>query len=313
MRFGERPRAWSWTPRPRTAPTSCRWASPRASPSGCGSTAPPWSGCWRCRSARWSACFSRIASSLIKGAPSLRRAHLDQLVAALWPARVATRRAYAQSLAQRNALIARIRSGAGSRNSLHSWDAQLARHGLGAHERPPRPRSTPVAASLCAAGAPISASAATRAALPAALQGRDAEELVAELRERIDGDLERGFTGHGPASRRSRGHARGTRAARLRLPGPAAARPAGAAAGRARRRWPRIASSPPLLLLDDVMSELDRQRRARLSTCCARRGPVGDHGHGSRAGAREPTSRASCASRSPTATVRRAEAMAEAR
>ena len=43
---------------------------------------------------------------LIKGAPSLRRAHLDQLVAALWPARVATRRAYAQSLAQRNALIA---------------------------------------------------------------------------------------------------------------------------------------------------------------------------------------------------------------
>ena len=67
---------------------------------------------------------------LIKGAPSLRRAHLDQLVAGLWPARVATRRTYHQSLAQRNALIARIRSGAGSRNSLHSWDAQLARHGL---------------------------------------------------------------------------------------------------------------------------------------------------------------------------------------
>ena len=60
---------------------------------------------------------------LIKGAPSLRRAHLDQLVAGLWPARVATRRAYHQSLAQRNALIARIRSGAGSRNSL----AQLGR------------------------------------------------------------------------------------------------------------------------------------------------------------------------------------------
>ena len=49
---------------------------------------------------------------LVKGAPALRRAHLDQFVAALWPARVATRRAYAQTLAQRNALIARIRSGA---------------------------------------------------------------------------------------------------------------------------------------------------------------------------------------------------------
>ena len=43
---------------------------------------------------------------------------------------MANRRAYAQSLAQRNALIARIRSGAGSRNSLHSWDAQLSRRGV---------------------------------------------------------------------------------------------------------------------------------------------------------------------------------------
>src|SRR4051812_46281785 len=47
---------------------------------------------------------------LVKGAPSLRRAHLDQFVAALWPARTASRRAYAQALAQRNALISRIRS-----------------------------------------------------------------------------------------------------------------------------------------------------------------------------------------------------------
>src|SRR5437588_8181368 len=41
---------------------------------------------------------------LIKGAPSLRRAHLDRFVAALWPARAGTRSAYAQALAQRNAL-----------------------------------------------------------------------------------------------------------------------------------------------------------------------------------------------------------------
>ena len=59
---------------------------------------------------------------LIKGAPSLRRAHLDQFVAALWPARVQTRRVYAQALAQRNALISRIRSGSGSRQTLASGD-----------------------------------------------------------------------------------------------------------------------------------------------------------------------------------------------
>src|SRR5205085_10451439 len=67
---------------------------------------------------------------LVKGPPSLRRAHLDQFVAALWPARAATRRAYGQALAQRNALIARIRSGRGSAAALPSWDMQLARHGI---------------------------------------------------------------------------------------------------------------------------------------------------------------------------------------
>src|SRR3954470_21131000 len=40
---------------------------------------------------------------LVLGAPALRRSHLDQVVAALWPSRAATRRAYSAALAQRNA------------------------------------------------------------------------------------------------------------------------------------------------------------------------------------------------------------------
>ena len=75
---------------------------------------------------------------LVKGVPALRRAHLDQFVAALWPARAATRRAYAQALAQRNALIARLRAGIGSRATLDAWDLQLARGRAGADGRPPR-------------------------------------------------------------------------------------------------------------------------------------------------------------------------------
>src|SRR3954449_6202114 len=67
---------------------------------------------------------------LIKGAPALRRAHLDQLVAAAWPSRSQTRRAYTQALAQRNALLARVRAGRASRASLPAWDAELARHGI---------------------------------------------------------------------------------------------------------------------------------------------------------------------------------------
>src|ERR671916_1444122 len=58
---------------------------------------------------------------LIKGPPALRRSHVDQVIAASWPARSATRRAYARALAQRNALLAAIRSGRATRDSLGAW------------------------------------------------------------------------------------------------------------------------------------------------------------------------------------------------
>src|SRR5919198_3194165 len=67
---------------------------------------------------------------LVKGAPALRRAHLDQVIAALWPARAATRREYAAALQQRNALLVAVRAGRASRGSLPAWDAALARHGV---------------------------------------------------------------------------------------------------------------------------------------------------------------------------------------
>ncbi|MGZ4272211.1 MAG: DNA replication/repair protein RecF [Solirubrobacteraceae bacterium] len=199
---------------------------------------------------------------LIKGAPSLRRAHLDQLVGALWPARVATRRAYAQSLAQRNALIARIRSGAGSRNSLYSWDAQLARHGIAlmADRRAAVEDVTEPFARWCADlgldGEPaLRYRPRSKASTP--------EDLAAELRERIDGDVERGFTGHGPhrddviVTREGRG---------LRAYGSQGQQRLGLLALLLAERDALAAhrESPPLLLLDDVMSELDRQRRRAL-------------------------------------------------
>src|SRR4051812_30321162 len=67
---------------------------------------------------------------LVLGAPALRRAHLDQVVVALWPARAGTRQAYSAALAQRNALLASTRAGRASRASLPAWDAELARHGI---------------------------------------------------------------------------------------------------------------------------------------------------------------------------------------
>ena len=67
---------------------------------------------------------------LLKGPPAVRRAHLDQVVTALWPARAADRRAYSRVLAQRNALIGGIRAGRSSRATLSTWDRELARHAL---------------------------------------------------------------------------------------------------------------------------------------------------------------------------------------
>lgn len=199
---------------------------------------------------------------LIKGAPALRRAHLDQFVGAMWPARVATRRAYAQSLAQRNALISRIRGGAGNRNSLHTWDAQLAHHGI---------------ALMADRGAAVEALAGAfdRWCEDLGLSGdpsvtyrprsraATAEELAAELRERIDGDLERGFTGHGPhrddvvilregREIRAYGSQGQQRLALLAV----------LLAERDALALHRVQA--PLLLLDDVMSELDRTRRRAL-------------------------------------------------
>jgi DNA replication and repair protein RecF len=67
---------------------------------------------------------------LITGAPALRRAHIDQVVAALYPGRAGTRRAYGAALGQRNALVAAIRAGRARRDSIPAWDAELSRHGI---------------------------------------------------------------------------------------------------------------------------------------------------------------------------------------
>jgi DNA replication and repair protein RecF len=199
---------------------------------------------------------------LILGAPALRRAHVDQVVAALWPARAATRREYSSALQQRNALIAAVRAGRGSRGSLPAWDATLARHGIALmrdREEVVERLSERFAAHAGALGLEGTAELAYRPRSRAAT----ADELAAELAERTDGDLERGFTGHGPhrddlSLRRDGRELRsyGSRGqVRLGLLALLLAEREELAAERA---------AAPLLLLDDVMSELDASRRGRL-------------------------------------------------
>ncbi|HEX8715305.1 MAG TPA: DNA replication and repair protein RecF, partial [Solirubrobacteraceae bacterium] len=134
---------------------------------------------------------------LLKGAPRVRRAHLDQVVAAIWPLRAGDRREYSRVLAQRNALLARIRSGRASDATLAAWDRELAAvalavrdHRAAASELLAQPFHERAAQLGLAGDAALAYRPRTRAA--------DVEELVAELAARRQSDLERGFSGHGP-------------------------------------------------------------------------------------------------------------------
>ncbi|HEV3130035.1 MAG TPA: DNA replication and repair protein RecF [Solirubrobacteraceae bacterium] len=199
---------------------------------------------------------------LIKGPPALRRGHVDQLVAALWPSRVQTRRAYAQALAQRNALIGRIRSGLSSESSLLGWDAQLAGHAV--RLMGDRDQAVAAVAERCRR---ISLELGLQAELLVSYRRRSRaatpEEFAAELRERSAQDVERGFCTHGPH--------------RDELTTRLADRELRAFGSQGQQRVSLLAlllaerdaiaaqrDAPPLMLLDDVLSELDPVRRRAL-------------------------------------------------
>jgi DNA replication and repair protein RecF len=207
---------------------------------------------------------------LVVGAPALRRSHLDQVVAALWPGRAGTRRSYSAALAQRNALLASIRAGRASRASLPAWDAELARHGIAlmADRTATVERLRPRFAAH-AGGVGLEGEVELR--YKPRSQAQDAAALAAELAERVDSDLERGFTGHGPhrddlAFRRE--------GRELRAYGSRGQQRLGLLALLLAEREELAAErgSAPLLLLDDVMSELDATRRERLAALLRRDG-----------------------------------------
>jgi DNA replication and repair protein RecF len=202
--------------------------------------------------------------ALVKGPPSVRRAHLDRLVEALWPARAESRRRYGRALAQRNALLGRIRAGSAPADSLDAWDAELAAAGCDLAEA--RRHAIEVlgpefVASASELGLPGDASLhyAPRA------DATTPEELEAQLAERRAGDLARGFTGHGPHLDEIHLEARGRALRRYGSQGEQ--RTALLALLFAERRALLEArKAPPLMLLDDVMSELDPDRRALLAS-----------------------------------------------
>jgi DNA replication and repair protein RecF len=206
------------------------------------------------------AVFSPDRLTLVKGPPAERRAHLDRYVAARWPVRASLRQRYGQALAQRNALLARL-AGGHPGGDLGVWDAALAEAAealIAARAEAVAELAPPFAAAADELGL---AGGGTIEYAPRA--AGSAAEIRAGLAERREADLRLGRTSWGPhldelklataaRSVRRYGSQGQQRAALLALL--FAEREALLAAHRV----------APLLLLDDVMSELDPERRERL-------------------------------------------------
>jgi DNA replication and repair protein RecF len=199
---------------------------------------------------------------LVKGPPAERRTHLDRFIAALWPARAELRRRFGRALAQRNALLSRIRAGEVAVDALAAWDGAFAQQALAVIEAR-REALENLARPYASLADELGLGSGAVVRYRPRIDATTAAEIEAELAERRDEDLARGYSAHGPhvdelvleldgrALRRygSQGQQRMALLALLLA-----------------ERELLLASSgaPPLMLLDDVMSELDPEHRSLL-------------------------------------------------
>jgi DNA replication and repair protein RecF len=196
--------------------------------------------------------FTPDRLAVVKGGPAARRAYLDRSVGRLFPSRAAVPLEYGNAVGQRNAALRRVAAGVSSRDAVVPWTQQVA--DLAA-------QLVVVRSEAIALLAPTFTERAGELGLPTAALAYDAELPTMEaLEARLERDIERGVTGLGPhlddvqvlsAGRDLRlyGSQGEQRLAVLSLL-------LAEAEIVAERR-----GVPPLLLLDDVLSELDAGRR----------------------------------------------------
>jgi DNA replication and repair protein RecF len=216
--------------------------------------------------------FTPERLAVMKGAPALRRRYLDRAVARSWPRYAAVASAYAGALQQRNQLLRRLRAGAHAHDALPPWEAQLAQ--LGAEIRRARARLVatlrePFARHLSEIG---HLDEAVELRYEARGPADEAGQLQ-ELEQRRAGDIERGSTSTGPhhdelafaqgeRDLRSYGSQGEQRSAVLALLTAEA------------DLIHEVRGVRPLLLLDDVASELDLGRAQSLLALLRPRGQV---------------------------------------
>jgi DNA replication and repair protein RecF len=196
--------------------------------------------------------FTPDRLAVVKGGPAARRAYFDRVIGRLFPARAGLPQDYLAALAQRNAALRRVQLGLSDRAALGPWTERVA--SLGAELVAARQ-------ATLATLAPVFAERAGELGLgQAALRYDAAPPTLASLESRLARDLERGTTSLGPhlddvgvasgdRDLRQFGSQGEQRLAVLSLLLAEA----------------ELLESPPLLLLDDVLSELDPGRRRVLA------------------------------------------------
>jgi DNA replication and repair protein RecF len=200
--------------------------------------------------------FTPDRLGVVKGAPAARRAYFDRALGRLAPARAQLPAEYGAAVAQRNASLRRIAAGWSTREALTPWTEQVAQLGT---ELVAARKET-----LSQLGPPFAERAGELGVEGAELRYDGEPPTLEMLEARLDRDLERGTTGVGPhlddvvvASNgrdlRSFGSQGEQRLAVLAL-----LFAEGELLGDRR-------GVPPLLLLDDVLSELDPGRRRILA------------------------------------------------
>lgn len=199
--------------------------------------------------------FTPERLAVVKGGPIVRRAYLDRMLGRIFPTRADLAPTYARAVAQRNAALRRVRADESSADAVEPWTVQVAT--LGTELDAGR-------SELVALLAPGFAHAAADLGLDDAALTYDGPGLTVEdLEARFEKDLDRAITGAGPHLRdaaitagardlRSFGSQGEQRTAVLALV-------LAEAEVLAERR-----GQAPLLLLDDVFSELDTERRSAL-------------------------------------------------
>jgi DNA replication and repair protein RecF len=199
--------------------------------------------------------FTPDRLGVVKGGPAARRAYVDRSLGRLFPSRAQLPAEYTAALGQRNAALRRVSAGASSEDAISPWTQRVA--GLG---------SSLVDARREVLGVlePPFGDRAARLGLSAATLSYEGDPpTAAELDARLERDLERGVTGAGPHLHEIRIEAAGRDLRSYGSQGEQRVAVLALVLAEATAIVDRNGASP-LVLLDDVLSELDGDRRRAL-------------------------------------------------